>query len=36
MAVQRILAPMLPEDARYEHTALTAASLVAEPAPALV
>jgi hypothetical protein len=36
MAVQRILAPMLPEGARYEHTALSAAALTAAPAPALV
>jgi hypothetical protein len=36
MAAQRILAPMLPEDARYERTALSSASHAAEPAPALV
>ena len=35
MAAQRILAPMLPEDARYEHTALSAAPHLAEPVPAL-
>lgn len=35
MAVQRLLAPMLPEDARYEQTALTSAHIT-EPVPALV